>query len=751
MRDLRDDPNTNALYKGIVRLAILQGTYQSPISIKNIIPVEDYAAHITPIISGLRVDDELRAFAKSNEFQRNEWQDNDIVPIVEPKFSEVEGKVEDPYAPRIFQAALVQGKEFIYKGAFPNLPGLVKSKERQLLFLNSKYNAKVTKYDVVKVPRAVSINKDDVTEGKVDVTTGKEITNQTYAEKLSKGDTSLRNYYGYQKVKYADGSPLIAEYDKEGNPIYVYKFINLHGDGMYASEYYGDGRPSIFNNGSQKNVKNVGGTLVSNEIPDQDIINYYGGESVPLDEADPITATIEKESEKVVSLQPSTSVQPKGEKVKEGIYVNQAALTKEEQLELFNYLKPFLEEQASKTNKGVNASKMIGLGLRWDYKSNNPGKQSMNIPDVINSGNKDKYGYYNTSINDQPLGQITPRFRELMEKATGVDMTHYDGAIINLYDNESFISTHNDVDESRSAIKYPVIGINLGGTGNFSIESRDGSPKQLNLKAGTGYVFGVDSTNRAVFHRTFPGKQDSFLPALTTKLDGKTYEPGSYRVTITMRRVMPLTPDMPTSPSIKTGQQPTSVEGAQVAPEVRYKDAAKRIRIEYPSEIKVEETGDTFNINKLLETLDVFTKEDDGTMSDGRKFDSEYEDWLGGYGMTNNQYEYALKNQEVLRDLLFIADNELSDNEGNSLEFTTIEDVINEILKRNEKLIDTAQGRFFIGFDTTNEFTDAQKNKILANFGAKHKMNVEKAREYINQAMAEEPQKTIDKLKECYL
>jgi alkylated DNA repair dioxygenase AlkB len=282
-------------------------------------------------------------------------------------------------------------------------------------------------------------------------------------------------------------------------------------------------------------------------------VNLKTGMKTVSETSQPITETTE------------VTEKPKGMKVKEGVYVNQEALTKDEQLELFDYLKPFLEDQSSKTNKGVNASKMIGLGLRWDYKANNPGKQNMNIPDVINPRNKNTYGYYNTSINDQSLAPITPRFRELMQKATGVDMTNYDGAIINVYDNESFISSHNDVDESRSAINYPVIGINIGGTGNFSIESRDGSPQQLNLKAGSGYVFGLDGVNREVYHRTFAGKQDSFLPELTTKLDGKTYEPGSYRVTVTMRRVMPLEPGMPAKPAI------TSTEAVSEKPEEKIK------------------------------------------------------------------------------------------------------------------------------------------------------------------------------------
>jgi len=317
MRELRDDPRTNALYKGIVRLAIIQGTYQSPISIKNIIPVEDYAKHITPILAGLEVDDDIRAFAKSNEFQRNEWQDNEVVPIVEPTLRQnpQTQAEEDLGLPRTFQGLFKMVGRGLKKrkvpGFFPTIEKLgVNTKDRQLLFINSKYQGKASNYDVIKIPRAIPINKEDVTEGKIDLVGGKEITARDYAIRTEKGDLSLKNFYGYQKVKYADGSPLIAYYDQEGNPVYVYKFINLHGDGQYATEYYGDGRPSIFNNGSEKNVKNIEGTIVSNEIADQAIIDFYGGESVPQDLADPIIATIERESENLASTQPSTNVKP---------------------------------------------------------------------------------------------------------------------------------------------------------------------------------------------------------------------------------------------------------------------------------------------------------------------------------------------------------------------------------------------------------------------------------------------------------
>lgn len=281
MRELRDDPRTNALYNGIVKLAILQGTYQSNISIKNIIPIEDYAAKITPLVTGLKADDEIKLFASSYEFQRNDFMDDSVVPIVMPRFREVEDTTaynED--APRRFQAAFVKINTergyIIVPGQFPTVQGLgVKTMQRQLLFLNEKYDARAVNYDVVKVPRALPINKKKLDEGKIDVATGLEITNQTYAEKTKIGDTSLQNFYGYQKVKNADGSPVIAKYDNQGNAIYVYKFINLHGDGKYASEYYGDGRPSVFNNGTQKNIINLEGTKVSGEIPDGTIADYF--------------------------------------------------------------------------------------------------------------------------------------------------------------------------------------------------------------------------------------------------------------------------------------------------------------------------------------------------------------------------------------------------------------------------------------------------------------------------------------------
>jgi hypothetical protein len=237
-----------------------------------------------------------------------------------------------------------------------------------------------------------------------------------------------------------------------------------------------------------------------------------------------------------------------GERIIDGVYLRKDSLTKEEQLEMFQLLKPYLEQQATKSNKGTFANKMIGLGLRWDYLSNNPGRTAVNIPNIIDPKSKTKYGYFTVAANGEPLGAIPARLKQLMSKATGIDATNYDGAIINIYDDKTFISSHNDVDESIDAVKYPVIVANIGGPGNFAIE-RVGIQKPLELNAGDSYVFGLDGSNRAVYHRTFANAQKGFLPEIITSSDGKTYNAGSYRISITLRRVMPLSEGMPKTPA----------------------------------------------------------------------------------------------------------------------------------------------------------------------------------------------------------
>lgn len=147
------------------------------------------------------------------------------------------------------------------------------------------------------------------------------------------------------------------------------------------------------------------------------------------------------------------------------------------------------------------------------------------------------------------------RLKELVTKATGIDASNYDGAIINVYNSKTFISAHNDVDEAKDAINYPVLVVNIGGDGNFSIEHgkkpyMQKEYSQSTLQSGDAYIFGLNGENRDIYHRTNAGKIKGDLPALSIKnpKTNATYNKGDYRISITLRRVMPLTSGIPKVP-----------------------------------------------------------------------------------------------------------------------------------------------------------------------------------------------------------
>ena len=244
MRELRDNPDTNALYKDLVKIAIVQGTYQSAVSIKNIIPLEDYAEIVSPIVSAVVVDENIKNFAKNNMFQRNNWKDDLIVPSASPAFYDVNQGFpigEDEYGEEIYQYRSL---------AYPALPNLkIEITDRKILAINRDA-------DLIKVPRIVKVEND-----MVDIMTGRTVTKYQYAIRKQKGDSTLTQTFGYQAVKYADGTPL-----RNDKGYKIYKLVNLYGDGQYASEYYSSPAPSVLNNNTMK---------IDTEIPDADIIRAF--------------------------------------------------------------------------------------------------------------------------------------------------------------------------------------------------------------------------------------------------------------------------------------------------------------------------------------------------------------------------------------------------------------------------------------------------------------------------------------------
>lgn len=271
MRELRElDPE---LYNNIVKVALLQGTYQSPVSINNIIPIEDYSKEIKPIIDALIDNADTEYFANGGMFQKNNWKDDKIVPTITPRFTfqrdenfeEIEKIVgEDPFENYVYEY-----ETNMFQTQFDDAEN-----KRLVLTLSPTYDFNNgADSDFVKIPR-VFVNKR---RQNVDLITGKTISPQAMKSMRMQGNTSLTDYYGYQKVKLMNGAPLL---DFEGR--YVYKLVNLLGDGNLVSEYYLDGRPSVLNNGTIK---------IDQEIADAKIIQYFGGDI----------------SEEVVSLPTETS------------------------------------------------------------------------------------------------------------------------------------------------------------------------------------------------------------------------------------------------------------------------------------------------------------------------------------------------------------------------------------------------------------------------------------------------------------
>jgi len=257
-RQLRDTPETNALYNNIVKLAILQGTYQSAISIRNVIPIEDFSKTIAPVIANLVATPEIEAFAKG-AFQRNNWKNQDVWRTISPKFfvnDEPIGQVET------YSGDVIDIYQY-NSPAFPNVANLnIKSEDRKILTLNEAYNYLDVQRDFLLVPAVVTDRK---TGDMIDVESGTTMAKSMIAQMKAKGDMSYKDVYGYQKVRYDNGDPVLT-YDKDGNAIHIYKLINLYGDGVFASEYYSVNKPSVFNNGTKK---------IDNEIPNADIINYF--------------------------------------------------------------------------------------------------------------------------------------------------------------------------------------------------------------------------------------------------------------------------------------------------------------------------------------------------------------------------------------------------------------------------------------------------------------------------------------------
>ena len=257
MRGLRDDPDTADLYQSLIRVAIAQGTYRTKVSIKNIIPIEDYAGVVSNLVRNTQVDDNVLNFQKNNWFQRNNYRDDAVTPRVSPR----------SYINYNVPTRIEFTGEELYQYNIPSALSYWQAEEGQLAqkaILGIQINSKGSSNDLIVVPRLIT-SKDGAM---VDYQNSKQVSRKDYATEASKDVNKYDELYGYQKVKYGDGTPVIMKRNKTARPEYVYKLVNLYGDGRYTSEYYRDiNMSSQLENGTAKPKE---------ELTDQQIINHIG-------------------------------------------------------------------------------------------------------------------------------------------------------------------------------------------------------------------------------------------------------------------------------------------------------------------------------------------------------------------------------------------------------------------------------------------------------------------------------------------
>jgi hypothetical protein len=266
LREMRDEnEELKAFYEKLIRVSIIQGTAPSAISIRNIIPLEDYADIVGPIMSQLVADPSLEIFAEGM-FQKNQFKDDSIVPTVNPNFRRASMNVGGTWEEQPAVSIDSYGNEiFIHTTqAFPNLPLRgIRATDRKILVLTAKFQSEAVQSDIIKVPRIVT----DANGERVDMITSMTVTDSDFVAMKKRGDYTLNNFYGYQKVRYASGEPFIIA-DRKNNEQYVYKLINLLGDGNRAAEYYPDNRMSVIDNASAK---------IDHEMTDEEIVGMFEG------------------------------------------------------------------------------------------------------------------------------------------------------------------------------------------------------------------------------------------------------------------------------------------------------------------------------------------------------------------------------------------------------------------------------------------------------------------------------------------
>ena len=224
LRNYMDSTGDLPLYKKLVKLAILQsGLSTSPISFTSLIPYDDFVEEYNEILSRLETLPNLEDFATLNVFERNNWNDDEIVPHKKAQWKtekQDDGKLKTRYDNGAIKI-LNTGANIAMKAG--TIPQLIK-----ISTLSRESTKDIIVYSWEEIPKG-----------------------KTRAEMVKASDFSFIKKGLFKKVTEDGVDPLIT-YNRKGYEFIVYKAINAWGDSFRANEFYDGANKSKIDNGFMK-------------------------------------------------------------------------------------------------------------------------------------------------------------------------------------------------------------------------------------------------------------------------------------------------------------------------------------------------------------------------------------------------------------------------------------------------------------------------------------------------------------------
>jgi hypothetical protein len=275
-RELRDylKGDNNPLYERIKLLAVLQsGLSSSPISFTNLLPYEDFESIYNKTLSKLEGMPNLEDFYNLGVFQRNNWNNDDVVPYL--------------------KAALIKtaAGRMHYNPSMKFLPDAVKqamaSNDIPPVLTRSKRNREANSDYIVYTweKQEELLTKEELDKAIADRNVYKAIAAKK-AEMRRVADYSYINKALFKKV-YDDYSTALEHTAYDGKKYFVYKAINAWGDSFRANEFWATDHKSVLENGFMK-VEDVDNNVIISKFLDGSK-SKTTEKSTPKEKKDPFT------------------------------------------------------------------------------------------------------------------------------------------------------------------------------------------------------------------------------------------------------------------------------------------------------------------------------------------------------------------------------------------------------------------------------------------------------------------------------